>query len=118
MNAEELARLRHYYYKLDAAQGSLVCLSDGERDDMRRLIKGHLDHDDPRADMHFGTYLASVTMVGWSWLFLGLAIYATVHGPLLIGPPDWWAILVLTLLCAGLVGIGVRNLIMLLGRRP
>lgn len=43
MNAEELARLRHYYYKLDAAQGDMLFLSPGECRDLRRLLQEHLE---------------------------------------------------------------------------
>lgn len=39
MNANELTRLRHYYDKLDATHGSLICLSDDERDELRHILR-------------------------------------------------------------------------------
>ncbi len=117
MNTEELARLRHYYYKLDSHEGDMLFLSPGECRDLKRLLQEYLDARRSLTQPGFLIFVnlctAAVAFGLLTWICAMVALYGSLGlyemiKPIAIGE---------VVMCAGLTGLTVYNVRALIRRR-
>lgn len=61
--------------------------------------------------MTFWGFIADFALVAGAFGLLGFTVWAEIRGPILSAVPTGWQLLLMTLTCSFLVGVGVSNII-------